>query len=288
MDTDTMKEGYNMKTTSVSKLCYSNIDFNIIDIFPENWLQRKEFSLYKNKPRPCSALFFVCSDIEISFFLADGTPDITAQNGDIVFIPQGSCYYVCVSGVTGNKIDTYTINLHFFDELRNEFLLHDRIVLLSHCKDNRQEIYLKSLCNAFHQEKRNFAKTKGEFFLLLDLIKSSVSQNEDFYYPIRKGAEAFCEEWNKNEKIEKYAQMSGVSVTYFYRCFKKWSGSSPVEYRNTLRLSNAESLLRCTDIKIQEISEIIGFDDPFYFCRLFTDTYGLSPKYYREHHQCKK
>ena len=274
-----------MKTISVSELCYLDVDFTITDIFPENWLQRKEFSLYKNKQRPCSALFFVCSDIQVSFFLPEGTPVLTAGKGDIVFIPQGVCYYVCVSGVVGTKTDTFTINLHFYDEGHNEFLLHDRIVLLSRCTDNRQEMCLKNLSNAFHREKRNLAKTKGEFFLLLDLIQSSVTQNDDFYYPIRKGAEAFCEEWDKNEKIEKYAQMSGVSVTYFYRCFKKWTGSSPVEYRNTLRLSNAESLLRCTDIKIQEISEIIGFENPYYFCRLFTSAYGSSPKYYRQRHQ---
>lgn len=274
-----------MKTFSVSELCCSNIDFTITDIFPENWLQRKEFSLYKTNPRPYSALFFVCSDIEVSFFLADGTLNITARDGDIIFIPQGICYYVRVSGAPGKKIDTFTINLNFYDELRREFLLNDHIARLSCCKDNRLEIYLKNLSDTFHREKQNLAKIKGEFFLLLDLIRSSMTQNGDFYYRIREGAKAFCEEWNKNEKIEKYAQMSNVNVTYFYRCFKKWAGSSPIEYRNTLRLSNAESLLRCTDMKIQEISEIIGFKDPYYFCRLFTDTYGLSPKHYRQRHQ---
>jgi len=182
--------------------------------------------------------------------------------------------------------------LHFFDEFRNEILLSNSIALIAHCTDNRQEIYLKNLYDVFHQVKefsfggrRNLAKIKGEFFLLLDLIETSVSQNDDFYYPIRKGAKAFCEEWNQNKKVEEYAKMSGVSVTYFYRCFRKWSGNSPVEYRNMLRLSNAESFLRCTDMKIQEIATTIGFEDPFYFCRLFSEVYGVSPKHYRERYQ---
>lgn len=272
-----------MKTISFSELCYSNIDFDIIDIFPEFWLQRKEFSLYKSKARPCSALFFVCSEIEASFFLADGTPEITVKNGDVVFIPKGICYYVRVSGNTSKKIDTYTVNLHFFDEHRREFLLKDRIALLTSFQDNRQELHLKKMCDAFHRERHNFAQTKGELFLLLNLIDASVSKNDSYYYSIRRGVETFLEEWNKNEKIEKYAQLSGVSVTYFYRCFRKWSGKSPIEYRNMIRLSNAESLLRSTDMKIQKISEAIGFEDPFYFCRLFKEVYGLSPKHYRKH-----
>lgn len=282
---ETREERCAMKIFSFSELCYSNFDFDIIDIFPEIWLHGKEFSLYKNKARPCSALFFVCSDLEVSFFLSDGTPEITVKNGDVVFIPKGICYYVRVAGECGKKIDTYTVNLHFFDEDRVEFLLKERISLLTGFRDNRHEIRLKKLCDAFHRERRNSAKIKGEFFLLLDLMETSASKNDGFFYSIRKGAEAFCEEWNKNEKIEKYALMSGVSVTYFYRCFRKWSGKSPVEYRNMLRLSNAESLLRSTDMKIQKISETIGFDDPFYFCRLFREVYGLSPKHYRKYYQ---
>ena len=281
-----------MKNIPISELCYVNLDFEITDIFPENWVQRKEFSLYKNKARPSSALFFVCADIAVTFFPADGSSAISAQKGDIVFIPKGSMYHVHVSGETNTKIDTYTINFHLFDETHTEVLLNDRIEVLTNRKDNLQETHLKKLCDVFHRTgeahlmgNRNIAKTKGEFFLLLDLIASSVSQNDDSYYPIRRGADAFCDEWNKNEKIEKYAQMCDVSVTYFYRCFRKWSGKSPVEYRNMLRLSNAESLLRCTDMKVQEISETVGFDDPFYFCRIFSNAYGLSPKHYRDQYQ---
>lgn len=274
-----------MRTISFSELCYSDFDFDMIDIFPENWLERKEFSLYKSKARPCSAFFFVCAEIEVSFFQTDGTPEITAHNGDIVFIPQGICYYVRVSGDTGKKIDTYTVNLHFFDERHEEFLLKDRIALLGSLPEGRQERHLKKLCDAFHQERRNVARIKGEFFSLLELMDASGSQNDIYCYSIRKGIEALCEDWNKNEKIEKYAQLSGVSVTYFYRCFRKWSGKSPVEYRNMLRLSNAESLLRSTDMRIQNISEAIGFEDPFYFCRLFKEVYGLPPRLYRKHLQ---
>ena len=114
------------------------------------------------------------------------------------------------------------------------------------------------------------------------MISESASQKEDHYYPIRKGIDAFLRDWAQNEKIEKYAEMCGVSVTYFYRCFKKWSGNSPIEYRNALRLSNAESLLRCTDMQIQDISTAVGFDDPFYFCRIFSQKFGEAPQKYRK------
>ncbi|MBQ9783887.1 MAG: helix-turn-helix transcriptional regulator [Clostridia bacterium] len=280
-----------MKTVPLSSLCYTDFDVCITDVFPENWMQRREFSLYKNRPRPASALFFVCSDRAVTFFPSDESPTLTARRGDIVFIPQGYRYYAQIDGENRKSIDTYTLNLHFLDEERADVLLSPHITVLAHRQDNHHELSLQRICDAFHRaspqaadKKRNLARAKGELLLLLDLIGAGTLQNDDFYYPIRRGVEAFCEEWNQNEKIEKYAQMSDVSVTYFYRCFRKWSGKSPVEYRNALRLSNAESLLRCTDMKIGEIARAVGYDDPFYFCRIFSDTHGTSPQRYRK--QC--
>ena len=280
-----------MKIISLNELCYTNVDFKIIDLFHENWAQRKEFFLHKEKARPSSALFFVCSSTDVVFFLADGTKKITANKGDVIFIPNGSRYYVRVFG-NGKKMDTYTVNLCFFDDQQNEVLLNDEIALIAHFQNNQPFVHLQRLSCAFHRASEtlnvkicNFAKTKGEFFLLLDSIRDSASKNHSFYYPIKRGIDALMEEWNQNEKIEKYALLSEVSITYFYRCFRGWSGKSPVEYRNMLRLSNAESLLRNTDAKVQEVSQAVGFDDPFYFCRLFTSVYGISPKAFRKYYQ---
>lgn len=277
-----------MKTIAVTDMRFQNIDFEITDIFPENWLNRKEFLLYKEKPRPCSALFFVCADIEALFISSDKTA-VSAKMGDIVFIPEGTVYYVRVSGKTAAKIDTYTVNINLFDETHTPIILSDGISVLTNRQDNMFGVRLKTLYDIFYRVERtsstvarNLIKIKGEFLLLLDMIAESASQNSEFYYPIRRGIEAFCEEWNLNEKIEKYAQLSDVSVTYFYRCFRRWSGSSPIEYRNTVRISNAESMLRCTDMKIKEIAETVGFEDPFYFCYLFSKKVGISPQKYRK------
>ena len=281
-----------MKEQPLLSLRYADYDVLITDIFEENWMRGKEFSLYKRKPRPISALFFLCSDHTVTFIPQDGSVPLTAQRGDVVFIPKGSLYYAKIEKSEDVPADTYTLHLHFFDAERHELLLSDRIALLSRCRDSRFEPTLKRLRDAlYHVEKtpmgnhRNTARVKSEFYLLTDLITATPLESEAFYYPIRRGVEAFCDEWNQNEKIEKYALMSEVSVTYFYRCFRKWSGKSPVEYRNMLRLSNAETLLRCTDMQIQEISRSVGFDDPFYFCRLFSATYGASPHLYRK--QCR-
>lgn len=281
-----------MGELSLATLCYTDFDFRITDIFAESWTRGKEFSLYKRKPRPVSALFFICSDHTVVFTPQDGAPPLTVQRGDVVYIPQGVLYEAKIEKNKDIPAVTYTVNLHFSDKDRNDLLLSPCISVLSHCYENHHEASLKRLCDAFHHavstpagSVRSLARVKGEFYLLLDAIGTSKAPNDDAYYPIRRGVDAFCAEWNQNERIEKYAQLSEVSVTYFYRCFRKWSGKSPIEYRTMLRLSNAETLLRCTDMQIQEIAQAVGFDDPFYFCRSFSARYGASPQLYRKQHQ---
>ena len=127
----------------------------------------------------------------------------------------------------------------------------------------------------------DYVKIKNAFYALLDAAAASEPELPAEYYPIRAGVEAIKREWSKNEKIERYAQMCDISAAYFYRCFRKWCKKSPVEYRNSIRLANAEALLRATDMPINEISNIVGYDDPFYFCRLFTKKNGISPQKYR-------
>ena len=88
-----------------------------------------------------------------------------------------------------------------------------------------------------------------------------------------------------NEPVSVYAALCHLSESRFHHLFAQHMKCTPIEYRNTLRLSNAENLLRCTDMQIQEIASAVGYDDPFYFCRIFSEAYGISPQKYRKHVQ---
>lgn len=48
-----------------------------------------------------------------------------------------------------------------------------------------------------------------------------------------------------------------------------------------LKIKKACDLLDTTDMKVNQISLYLGFDDQYYFSRLFTKIMGTSPKHYR-------
>lgn len=274
-----------LKIISLTALTDAEVRFGEIEVFPESWAKRRAFTLYKESPRPTSALFLLASPVTASFTETSGGT-VTARRGDVVYIPEGAEYHVRVGGAPSGAVDTYTVNFRLSDVSGEPLSLGTSITVLSHTEDDVPALRAAALDRAVRQTdalgRQNRIRVSAAFYSLLDAILSTAAEEAGSYYPIRVGVEALRSEWNRNEHIGKYAALSGVSSAYFYRAFREWSGKSPVEYRNLLRLSNAETMLRYTDMRVSEISEYVGFDDPFYFCRVFAKHYGSSPQKYRK------
>ena len=93
----------------------------------------------------------------------------------------------------------------------------------------------------------------------------------------------FHENYNKPICIEEYAAEHHLSVSWFIRNFKTYTDSTPAQYLLSLRISNAQTLLETTNYNITEIAEIVGYDNPLYFSRIFKKQSGMSPSEFRKH-----
>lgn len=68
---------------------------------------------------------------------------------------------------------------------------------------------------------------------------------------------------------------------YFSTQFKRYTGQTYSSYLMNVRIATAKELLRQKDLKIFEISEMCGFQEPTYFYTVFKRIVGVSPKQYR-------
>jgi len=81
--------------------------------------------------------------------------------------------------------------------------------------------------------------------------------------------------------LQTMAQSVNLSVSHFSFLFRKKTGFSPIEYFNHLKVQKACQYLLFTDLRIKEIADKLGIEDPYYFSRMFTKVMGMSPAIYR-------
>lgn len=92
----------------------------------------------------------------------------------------------------------------------------------------------------------------------------------------------FNDNYNTEISIEEYAAARGMSVSWFIRSFKQYTHTTPMQYLVERRMTNAQVLLETTSYNITEIGNLVGYDNPLYFSRIFKKQKGMSPSEYRK------
>lgn len=70
---------------------------------------------------------------------------------------------------------------------------------------------------------------------------------------------------------------TGLSAAHFRRVFKSQQQVSPGNFVLRLRMRHARFLLHESERTIKEISDIVGYEDAFYFSRLYRRFWGCPP-----------
>lgn len=140
---------------------------------------------------------------------------------------------------------------------------------LQMCRDGYQEMLEMYLRQIFIRLQRYF-KTSMR-------IDNSHAAEE-----IDKATTYFSEHYSEPINIDTYAEEHHFSTSWFIRNFKLYTGSTPMQYILAKRIYNAEALLHGTQYNITEIAQIVGYDNPLYFSRIFKKIKGLSPSEYRK------
>jgi AraC family transcriptional regulator of arabinose operon len=99
---------------------------------------------------------------------------------------------------------------------------------------------------------------------------------------ILKSIDYILREYHASHTLDDLARSAGLSIPHYGALFRKQTGVSPVLYLIRVRLRHACMLLDHSSLSLSEIARAVGYEDQFYFSRLFRKNIGLSPREYRK------
>ncbi|MBW4083917.1 response regulator [Paenibacillus sp. S150] len=82
--------------------------------------------------------------------------------------------------------------------------------------------------------------------------------------------------------LQHIAERFFISRENVSRKFKQITGENLSDYLTDLRVDKAKTLLRNTNLRLSQVSELVGYEDEKYFSRVFKKSTGQTPREYRK------
>ncbi len=109
------------------------------------------------------------------------------------------------------------------------------------------------------------------------LIKESGEKD-----PVAQSINFMLENLTQKLRLEEIAAETSLSASHFSRLFVNRTGHSPIDYFIQLKIQRACRLLDNSKWMVADVAREMGFDDQFYFSRVFRKVMGMSPAEYRK------
>ncbi|GAA1325769.1 AraC family transcriptional regulator [Pseudonocardia xinjiangensis] len=78
-------------------------------------------------------------------------------------------------------------------------------------------------------------------------------------------------------RVEDLAQLSGMSLSAFYRNFQAVTAMSPIQFQKQIRLQEARLLLAMQSSDVSGVGHRVGYDSPSQFSREYRRQFGAPP-----------
>jgi len=87
--------------------------------------------------------------------------------------------------------------------------------------------------------------------------------------------------FNKDLSVAKLSRLIMLSPNYLSSIFKKYNKVSLSRFINKIRIDQAKEIIKSGKYNMKETASLVGYEDQYYFCRIFKDLSGYTPSEYK-------
>ena len=216
-----------------------------------------------------------------------GSQSLAVGAGDALLLPQGSHH-----AYHANALDPWTIYwVHFEGDLAEKFLgavrggkefapvlavgTHSRLVAdFETLIETRKTGYSR---RSFVHASNLLRQMLAYLSAVAPAVQAKTQHNMDL-----DGIHALMEEKLHGQlELATLAQHANLSKYHFSNKYKALTGHSPIQHFLHLKMERACYLLDISGISIKDVSRTLGYEDSYYFSRLFKKIIGVAPRQYR-------
>ena len=210
------------------------------------------------------------------FFISPSTGQIELNKGNVavLFPDEPNIYYPAQSWhekyIVWNGPDA--VNYEKLGYLsKRKIIIKDNIGIVSEAFERLKKI-ISNEDKAAILERKNIIT---DMILELFRLSNSKDKEDEWHLKIMAAVSWLTENYADEISIADLSKKYFISESLFRRYFKLYTGRSPREFINSIRISRAKGLLK-KGSTIKEVSSSVGYKDMFYFMRLFKKATGIS------------
>lgn len=256
---------------------------------PEYWLEKVTFKF----PFSTEATWIMIATLNGSFsFTVNGVSGQSTM-GNILLVPPKMTFYRKVI----DPLSSFYIRFVYDDTALNEeqrlTKLLEELYGYNFMTPEQDRLFnnYRNLLNLFEKNDNKSRKWITHFiydiWLLFSREAESLRNKEiNTYDPLmKKVKEKIDQQAFSNIKLKDIAKMIDLHPVQFTRRFQNTYGITPSQYLISLRIENAKMLLIQTNYTIDHVAQLCGYNNGFYFSRVFTNYTKMNPSIFREIHR---
>ncbi len=209
------------------------------------------------------------------------TKKIAAQEGDLIYIPEGTRYVSHWHGTP--QICFYSIH---FRPLETAVPLWRMLPMsripLSDASGTRAVIERMTAVSQGPLEEQ--AEAYALYYRLASLVLEALSEQKvrRFPDPLHTALSYINEHCAELQSVREIARACFLSESRLFHLFREYLHTTPISYLNNLKIQMAVEQLKKTDASISQIAASLNFHSDYYFRKVFRQITGVLPSRFRK------